>query len=78
MPKRPLIGDVIEIPTAKGLAYAHYTHQHPTHGGLVRVFDALFEVRPAHYAGAKEDADCRRLERHSPDRTHRGRLDSGQ
>jgi hypothetical protein len=46
MPKRPQIGDVIEIPTSKGLAYAQYTHQHPTHGGLIRVFDILFESRP--------------------------------
>jgi hypothetical protein len=46
MPKRVQIGDIIEIPTAKGLAYAQYTHQHRTHGGLIRVFDALFDGRP--------------------------------
>ena len=50
MKRRAQIGDVIEIPTAKGLAYAHYTHQHPTHGGLIRVFDALFESRPTGFA----------------------------
>src|SRR5260370_591517 len=43
---RAKIGDIIEIPTVKGLAYAQYTHQHPTHGGLIRVFDRLFESRP--------------------------------
>ena len=47
MPKRVQIGDVIEVPTANGLAYAQYTHQHPTHGGLIRVFDALFQNRPS-------------------------------
>jgi len=46
MSKRPQIEDIIEIPTSKGLAYAQYTHQHPTHGGLIRVFDLLFETRP--------------------------------
>lgn len=50
MPKRVQIGDIIEIPTAKGLAYAQYTHQHPTHGGLIRVFDTLFENRPGDFS----------------------------
>jgi len=47
MPRRVQIGDIIEISTAKGLAYAQYTHQHPTHGGLIRVFDPLFEKQPS-------------------------------
>jgi hypothetical protein len=46
MPKRVQIGDIIEIPTAKGLAYAQYTHQHRTYGGLIRVFDPLFANQP--------------------------------
>ena len=50
MPKRAQAGDVIEIPTGRGLAYAQYTHQHPTHGGLIRVFDALFQKRPGHFS----------------------------
>jgi hypothetical protein len=49
MPKRVQLGDIIEIPTTKGLAYAQYTHQHPTHGGLIRVFDALFASRPSSF-----------------------------
>ena len=44
--KRPKIGDIIEIPTAKGLAYAQFTHQHSQFGGLIRVFDTLYEERP--------------------------------
>jgi hypothetical protein len=43
---KPKFGDVFEIPTAKGLAYAQYTHQHPQFGGLIRVFDRLFSKRP--------------------------------
>lgn len=42
-----MIGGVIEIPTPRGFAYAQYTHQHPTHGGLIRVFDALSDSRPS-------------------------------
>ena len=41
------IGDILEIPTAKGFAYAQYTHQHSQMGGLIRVFDPLFESRPS-------------------------------
>ena len=50
MPKRVQIGNIIEIPTAKGLAYAQYTHQHATHGGLIRVFDTLFGHRPINFS----------------------------
>lgn len=50
MPKRTQIGNIIEIPTAKGLAYAQYTHHHPTHGGLIRVFDVLFQSRPSAFS----------------------------
>ena len=44
------IGDVIEIPTSKGLAYVQYTHEHqepPVYGSLVRVLDGFFEKRPS-------------------------------
>jgi hypothetical protein len=47
---RPKIGDVMEIPTTKGLAYAQYTHQHTQFGGLIRVFDAIFESRPRDFS----------------------------
>jgi hypothetical protein len=43
------IGDVIEIRTNKGLAYAQYTHKHPQYGGLIRVFDHLFSSRPSKF-----------------------------
>jgi hypothetical protein len=45
--KKPKIGDIIEIPTKIGLAYAQYTHDHPRRGALLRVFDQIFESRPA-------------------------------
>jgi hypothetical protein len=46
---RPQIGDVIEISTPRGLAYAQYTHEHreaPRYGSLLRVLPGLYERRP--------------------------------
>jgi|JI9StandDraft_1071089.scaffolds.fasta_scaffold207134_2 hypothetical protein len=43
------IGDVIEIPTAKGLAYVQYTHYHstpPKYGCLIRVLQGFYDKRP--------------------------------
>jgi hypothetical protein len=48
MGKRARIGDVIEIPTSKGLAYAQYTHRHsapPTFGDLIRVLRGFYPKR---------------------------------
>ncbi|MHB1381614.1 MAG: hypothetical protein ACYC5A_11025 [Thermoleophilia bacterium] len=49
MPKRVKFGDVIEIETRKGLAYAQYTHKHdkpPRYGELIRVLPGLHKTRP--------------------------------
>ena len=43
---RPKIGDVIEIRTSKGLAYALYTHRHPMMGPLLRVLEGEYAERP--------------------------------
>ena len=40
------IGDVIEIPTARGLAYAQFTHKMPVYGSLIRVVEGLWGARP--------------------------------
>lgn len=40
------VGDVIEIPTPKGRAYAQYTHRHERYGELIRVLPGLFDERP--------------------------------
>ena len=50
---RPQIGDVIEIETPAGLAYAHYTHKHdvpPCWGALLRVLPGIHGIRPADFA----------------------------
>jgi hypothetical protein len=44
--KVPRIGDVIEIDTARGRAYAQYTHEHPQYGSLLRVLPGFSTVRP--------------------------------
>jgi hypothetical protein len=45
--KRAKVGDVVEVPTDKGLAYAHFTHKDPQWGSLLRVLPGLFTARPA-------------------------------
>ncbi|GAB4191658.1 MAG: hypothetical protein Tsb0015_13620 [Simkaniaceae bacterium] len=50
MTKRTKIGDVIEIPTSKGLTYVQYTHRHsepPVFGDLIRVLQGFYEKRPS-------------------------------
>lgn len=47
------MGDVIEINTPKGLAYAHYTHKHdapPKYGALLRVLPGLYRTRPKDFS----------------------------
>lgn len=44
--KGPQLGDVIEIETPKGLAYAQYSHEHPEMGSLIRVLPGLYRERP--------------------------------
>jgi hypothetical protein len=45
--KRPRIGDILEIKTSKGLAYALYSHEHRNYGSLLRVFPETYSERPA-------------------------------
>lgn len=41
------IGDVVEISTSKGFAYAQYTHKHKQYGALLRVFGSIYNNRLA-------------------------------
>lgn len=43
---RPKIGDIVEIKTQRGFAYALYTHQHERYGSLLRVFGQIYAERP--------------------------------
>ena len=49
MRKRPRIGDIIEIKTRAGLAYAQFTHKVSLYGSLIRVLPKLYDVRPASF-----------------------------
>ncbi|MCA9039234.1 MAG: hypothetical protein KDA65_02690 [Planctomycetaceae bacterium] len=40
--KRPQIGDVIEIPTPEGIAYAWYTHKNEKWGEFIQIFKGLY------------------------------------
>lgn len=45
------IGDVVEIETAQGFVYAHYTHKHEQYGALLRVFSIFHKTRPEIFDG---------------------------
>jgi hypothetical protein len=51
--KRPRaqVGDVFEIVTQKGLAYAQYSHWHDQYGELIRVLPGLYSARPNELCG---------------------------
>ena len=56
---RPRVGDVIEVPTPQGFAYAHYTHRHdepPCYGALLRVLPGLHPLRPADFSALSAQA----------------------
>ena len=53
---RPRIGDVIEIETPKGKAYAHYTHRHTRYGALLRVLPGITNVAPTDFARLVEQS----------------------
>lgn len=43
--KRPKIGDIVEIPTRNGFAYAQFTHKHRLYGALLRVYNRVFQTK---------------------------------
>jgi hypothetical protein len=40
------IGDIVEVPTGKGLAYVQFTHKHAKYGSLVRALEGFHSTRP--------------------------------
>lgn len=58
--KRLRIGDIVEIVTSKGLAYAQYTHAHtkqPRMGSLLRVLRGIHPERPQGFAELAEQRE---------------------
>jgi hypothetical protein len=54
MAKRIKIGDIIEIETSIGFAYAQYTHKHNKYGALIRVFDKVFKESIDDFDGVED------------------------
>lgn len=60
MIKKAQIGDILEIPTRKGLAYVQFSHYHespPHYGAIIRVLEGFFQERPKEFhtlAGQRE------------------------
>lgn len=50
MAKRPDLGDVVEISTPKGFAYAQFIHDDARFGEMIRVLPGTFKTRPADLA----------------------------
>lgn len=46
MAKRAKIGDVVQILTSGGVAYAQFTHKHSRFGPLLAIFDGFHSVVP--------------------------------
>lgn len=46
---KPNIGDIVEIQTPRGFAYAQYTHRSPRMGDLIRVLPGVYEQRPSSF-----------------------------
>src|SRR5438128_2111977 len=47
---KPVIGDICEIKTPRGLGYVQYTHDGKHRGDVVRVLPGLFSIRPTDFA----------------------------
>src|SRR5262249_26140254 len=48
-PRNLIVGDVVEVVTDKGLAYAQCSHLHPTFGPLLRVLPGFHRVQPSEF-----------------------------
>ena len=46
MAKRIRIGDVVQVTTPRGFAYAHYSHKHAMFGSLLRILSGLYSEVP--------------------------------
>lgn len=53
--RKARFGDVIEISTPRGLAYAQYATRHPDYGDVIRILPGLFVTRPANLEGLVQE-----------------------
>lgn len=50
MAKRAKIGDIVQILTSKGIAYAQFTHKHNEYGYLLAVFKGFYKSLPGDFS----------------------------
>jgi len=50
MAKKVKLGDILQVLTSKGVAYAQVTHKNPEYGFLIRVFSGFHNKHPASFA----------------------------
>lgn len=56
MAKRIKIGDVIQILTSQGIAYAQFTHKHREFGSLLSVFEGFYPEVPTDFNSVVKSA----------------------
>jgi hypothetical protein len=49
MAKKVKFGDVLQVLTSQGVAYAQVTHKHPEFGFLIRVFPGFYNEQPKNF-----------------------------
>ncbi|MDD0976808.1 hypothetical protein [Pseudomonas fontis] len=54
MAKKVKLGDILQVLTAEGVAYAQVTHKHPEFGFLIRVFPGFHASPPETFASVVE------------------------
>jgi len=51
MAKKIQLGDILQVLTSQGVAYAQVTHKHPEFGFLIRVFPGFHNEHPIRFFG---------------------------
>ena len=57
MRRKKHIGDIIEIPTAKGFIYAQCTHTHQNFGEVLRIFKDFYKERPSDFTNMASEKE---------------------
>lgn len=52
------IGDIVEIPTNKGLSYAQYVLKKEKWGALLRILPSFFDARPNDFSKIVHEKEC--------------------
>jgi len=50
MAKRIKLGDMLQVLTSEGVAYAQVTHKHPEFGFLIRIFQGFYSQQPKNFS----------------------------